>query len=282
MIKHVPTGLGHPYRTEPFERSPHFPAVNEKIVLRVCVLPNLPEVTLHVVEDGVTANYQMKNDGSASTKDLSEYGIPDKELFSNTHLEDAAIRSGEYGEWDSWSAEITMGAKEISYYFTTSDFKSESFLLKPSQWVPLNYVDSELKIIDEEWLIDTSGNAHKVSFSIEIQQSDHVIGFGERFHSIEQNGELVDAIVYEEYKGQGHRTYLPTPFAMVIGSNFAFHLQTSKNSRFDVAKKNPTKIYVEVDWDGKPGSLSLQKYSGNPSEMLHSYLDRGRGETRAK
>jgi alpha-glucosidase (family GH31 glycosyl hydrolase) len=272
MIKHVPTGLGHPYRTEPFERSPHFPVVDEKVTLRVCVLPGESSVTLHFVEDGAEQRYEMKNDGSALARDLGEYGLPDKEIFSNTHLEDAAARSGEYGHWDSWSAEVTLGSKEVTYFFSTQKEKSAEYSLLPSQWVPLNLVDSEIPIVGEEWLVDMRGVAHKVRFAIGINEGDRVIGFGERFHSIVQNGELVDAIVYEEYKGQGHRTYLPTPFAMIIGSNFAFHLQTTKNSRFDVAQKSPNKIYVEVDWDDLPSVLTVKKYAGKPAEMLYSHL----------
>lgn len=272
MIKHIPTGLGHPYRTEPFERSPHFPVVNEKVIVRACVLPGETSLTLHIIEDGVTRQYEMKNDGSALARDLGEYGLPDKEIISNTHLEDAAARSGEYGHWDSWSAEITVGSKEITYYFSTQTEKSDEYSLLPSQWVPLNLVNSEIAIAHEEWLVDVRGFAHKVRFGIGISENDRVIGFGERFHSIVQNGELVDAIVYEEYKGQGHRTYLPTPFAMIIGSNFAFHLQTTKNSRFDVAQKSPNKIYVEVDWDDLPSVLMVKKYAGKPAEMLHSHL----------
>lgn len=272
MIKHVPTGLGHPYRTEPFERSPHFPVLNEKIVVRACLLPGETSVTLHVIEDGTELQYIMNNDGSALARDLGDYGLPDKEIFSNTHLEDAAARSGEYGHWDSWSAEISMGSKELSYYFSTQQERSKEYSLQPSQWVPLNLVNSEIPILDEEWLVDMCGVAHKVRFAIEIKESDRVVGFGERFHSVLQNGELVDAIVYEEYKGQGHRTYLPTPFAMVIGSNFAFHLETTKNSRFDVAKKDPNKIYIEVDWDDLPTALTVKKYSGKPAEMLYGHL----------
>lgn len=272
MIKHIPTGLGHPYRTEPFERTPHFPTIGSKVTLRVCVDPEVTHVIAHITVDGVTHEQSLINMGSASAQDLGEYGKPDKEIFSNTHLEDAAARSGEYGHWDSWITEIEMDSKPISYYFTSPHGKSELFTLEPSEWIKASHITTDLTTSDEEWLVDLSGNAHRFRFSIPIASTDRIVGFGERFHSVEQNGELVDAIVYEEYKGQGHRTYLPTPFAMVIGSNFGFHLKTTKNSRFDIGRSNPEKIKVEVDWEGAPAPFHISRYLGTPAQILRAYL----------
>lgn len=272
MIKHIPTGLGHPYRTEPFERSPHFPAIDEMVTIRICTDPDQQRLTLHLVEDGVENEIEMQNEGSASARDLGEYGLPDKEIFSNTHLEDAAARSGEYGHWDSWSANVKVGRNTIQYYFTSATERSENFEIDPSQWMALRHITSPLEIESEEWLINSTGQAQKVRFAISIPAESKLIGFGERFHSIVQNGELVDAVVYEEYKGQGHRTYLPTPFAIAVGANFGFHVATSKNSRFDIAHRNPEKIYIEVDWSGAPGPLEVKGYFGSPSQVLLAHL----------
>ncbi len=273
MIKHIPTGLGHPYRTEPFERTPHFPTIGSEVTLRVCVEPQVTAVTAHITIDGLTKTQEMTNQGTAVARDLGEYGQPDKEIFSNTHLEDAAARSGEYGHWDSWSTDITIGTSTVTYFFTTDSSETDKYVMEPSQWMKANHIQSEIQIDDEEWLVDISGKAHNVRFSIPLKAGDHVVGFGERFHSVEQNGELVDAVVYEEYKGQGHRTYLPTPFAMVIGSNYGFHLQTTKNSRFDVACSNASKIKVELDWDGTPAPVGISAYHGTPAQILRAHLE---------
>lgn len=273
MIKHIPTGLGHPYRTEPFERTPHFPLSNSNLLIRVCTEPDASEVLLHCIENDIERTLLMKNDGSASAKDLGKYGIPDKEIFSNTHLEDAAIRSGEYGHWDSWSAEVSVSDGVLEYYFSTSNETSDRFKVTPSSWQAKTLIVTELSINNEEWLIDSYGIAHSLRFTIPIKSGEHVVGFGERFHSVEQNGELVDAVVYEEYKGQGHRTYLPTPFAIVVGGGYGFHLQSSRNSRFDVLATSPDRILVEVDWDGEPAEFNVSKYVGTPAEVLRSYLE---------
>jgi 1,3-alpha-isomaltosidase len=272
MLKHIPAGLGHPYRTEPFERSPHFPESDSLVVIRVCTEQEVSEVFLHLNEDGVDRTLQLSKEGSAVAQDLGEYGKPDKEIFSNTHLEDAAVRSGEYSDWDCWNGEIKIGTTPLTYHFSKDGEISETFEVVPSQWCRLDYVTSEIAIEEEEWLVSPSGLASKLRFQIPLGSDQHVIGFGERFHSIVQNGELVDAVVYEEYKGQGHRTYLPTPFALVVGGNFGFHLQTTKNTRFDLSNSHKGFIKVEVEWSDRPSGLNLQKYNGTAAEVLRQYL----------
>jgi alpha-glucosidase (family GH31 glycosyl hydrolase) len=272
MLKHIPVGIGHPYRTEPFERTPHFPEIDSSVVIRVCTEQEVKEVLLHINEDGVIRTLKLSNEGNAVAQDLGEYGKPDKEIFSNTHLEDAAVRSGEYSDWDSWSGVIKIGSTPLTYYFSKDNEDSEKFEVVPSQWRRLHHVTSEIEVEDEEWLVGPSGAASRVRFKIPIESKMHVIGFGERFHSIVQNGELVDAVVYEEYKGQGHRTYLPTPFAVVIGGNFGFHLQTTRNARFDLSCIHKGFIEVDVEWSDYPAKLNLQRYDGTPAEVLHQYL----------
>ena len=47
-----------------------------------------------------------------------------------------------------------------------------------------------------------------------------MVGFGERFDRLDQRGHRLDAVVFEQYKGQAAtgRTYFPMPFAHVISS----------------------------------------------------------------
>lgn len=276
MIKHVPTGLGHPYRTEPFERTPHFPIAGDEITFRVSADQSISNIEIHI--DGISP-VQLKMVGPAKAQDMSKYGMTDKELFSNTHLEDAAVRSGEYGEWNQWEITVNDLNSDFSYYFSSENEKTESFSVQFSTWTIFS--ESKIKvtenrpvpIINERWLVDSKGEAHSLRFSIPIDKSHHFVGLGERFHSVDQAGELVDSIVYEEYKGQGHRTYLTTPFVNVIGGNFGFHIVTARNCRFDIGNSNPEEMIIEIDWDGLPGEIDLNFYKGSPIEILNAYLN---------
>src|SRR5258705_459990 len=52
------------------------------------------------------------------------------------------------------------------------------------------------------WLADSTG-PRRVRFSMRLRPADHVVGFGERFHGLDQRGETLDAVVFEQYKHQG-------------------------------------------------------------------------------
>jgi D-alanyl-D-alanine dipeptidase len=44
-----------------------------------------------------------------------------------------------------------------------------------------------------------------------LAESERLVGFGERFDALNQRGHAFDSTVYEQYKNQGNRTYLPIP-----------------------------------------------------------------------
>ncbi len=275
MIKHIPLGIGHPYRTEPFERTPHYPLAGEKITFRVCA--DLDTDSIFINLDN-REPLRLSLIGPARSQDLSEYGATDKEFISNSHLEDAAIRSGEYSEWNLW--EITIGDifEDFKYYFSSVNEKTEVFEVNICEWLELPDFQIKVngilstKINSQYWLMDSNKKAHAFRFGLEIDPSHHFVGLGERFHSVDQFGQLVDSIVYEEYKGQGHRTYLTTPFVNAIGGNYGFHIDTARNCRFDIGSTNSNEMLVEVEWDNKPESLNLNFYSGKPIEVLNAYL----------
>jgi alpha-glucosidase (family GH31 glycosyl hydrolase) len=111
----------------------------------------------------------------------------------------------------------------------------------------------------------------RVRFALRLESEEHVVGFGERFNALDQRGRQLDAVVYEQYKGQGARTYLPMPFAMVTGrTTWGFHVETSRRTWFDVGKTNADRLWIEAaldpsEWDP---TVNLWLWQGAPSEVL--------------
>jgi len=132
------------------------------------------------------------------------------------------------------------------------------------------------------WLRDADG-VHRVRFALRLEPHEHVVGFGERFDAVDQRGRELDAVVFEQYKSQGEhgRTYLPMPFAHVVGGQgWGFHVRTSRRSWFDVAASTPDAVVVEVALGGADRErLELALYSGAPHEVLSAFGDEvGRAE----
>ena len=282
MLKHEPIGLGHPYRIEPFERTPHYPTGEEKIVFRICTDLDTEFVNLILDVSGVRQTYSLEKVGPAIAEEIIDYGKTAKEFVSDSHLADAAERSGEYSNLTQWSIKITSPNREVPilYWFENASEISELHTFKVHKWLSV----SESKVVctgqlpdgvfisNEEWLTDLMGNVRKVRFTLPLQEGEKVVGFGERFHSVVQNNDIVDAIVYEEYKGQGHRTYLPTPFAHVIGGHYGFYINTTTPTFFDVGRSSKNLLAIEVEVPPERLTLQVDFYLGDPSEVLFQHL----------
>ena len=280
MIRHKPEGLGHPYRCEPFQCWPALPIAGEPWAIYVVTDDQVKSVNLHLKSNGALEVIALVNLGVTSSQDRTPYGATSKEIFSNTHLEDAAVRSGEYPGQIAWGHNVAQIADvtNFSYHFITNTGEtSETFLASSMRWntsseryLKINGLpELSSKVSAPEFLLGPEGIATKTRFKIVLNPNDKVVGFGERFHSVVQNGEYVDAVVYEEYKGQGHRTYLPMPFAHVIGANFAFHIKTSTNTRYFVS---PLAIHVEVDLVSGQDPLEIDLFAGSPQDSLRQFL----------
>ena len=283
MLNHAPLGLGHPYRYEPDQRVPIYPIAGQTWKVRARTDDQTLSVSLHLRRESKTEIYTLSFLGNAHSDDHGPYGQTAKYTGGNTHLADAAARSGEYpGEFE-WEIELPILDKfeEVTYWLESDRGEhTEPYSVCALAWSP----DTEgflkinknpeinIQLSDTEILKDASGLIFRVRTCLPLAEHDRVIGFGERFHSIDQRGEFVDAVVYEEYKGQGHRTYLPAPFAMVIGSNYGFYVNTSTSSRYDVGVTQINSIIIEVDIAPDASECEIEIYSGDPSSILKQYL----------
>jgi alpha-glucosidase (family GH31 glycosyl hydrolase) len=122
------------------------------------------------------------------------------------------------------------------------------------------------------WLA-AGASMKRVRFALRLEPDDHVVGFGERFDVLDQRGRALDAVVFEQYKAQGARTYMPMPFAIVVGGGWGFHVATSRRVWFDVGQADQRLLWIEADLDDDP-RLELELFSGSPAEVLTAFLDR--------
>lgn len=66
-----------------------------------------------------------------------------------------------------------------------------------------------------------------------VGASERLYGLGERFVDPDRNGDVWDVRVYEEYKEQGKRTYLPMPF-LLSERNYGVWFDVDEPSLFDL------------------------------------------------
>lgn len=240
-------------------------------------------VFLYLRRGLVTHVHTLQYLGFPSPEDHGPYGKTAKFKGKDTHLSEISASVGGNIQEKEWEVGLPVldENEEVTYWLESgSGEHTDLFTLSAHVWVPdaegyirqIGSLPKGIALADKELLKDSSGKVFRVRFSLPLTTEDHVVGFGERFHSIDQRGEFVDAVVYEEYKGQGHRTYLPAPFGMIIGSDYGFYLKTANPSRYDIGATSPNRLAVEVDMSPAQSRLEFKSYCGSATEMLHQYM----------
>jgi len=90
-------------------------------------------------------------------------------------------------------------------------------------------------------------------------------GFGERYNALNQAGNRVDQFVYNQYKEQGLRTYMPMPVGYT-DAGFGLHLATDAYSWFDLGNPGETRLGVEAE------GLGIDLLSGSVAEQISQFM----------
>ncbi|MER7275124.1 TIM-barrel domain-containing protein [Dactylosporangium sp. NPDC000244] len=270
MIRHRPFGSGHAYQPSIDQRVPVRPPTGEPVNLGVAAAATVTAVRCEW--DGGT--FDLAKDGAATGPVAGAEG----------HLASAA--AGHRGRSVRWSADSPPlpPGRTVRYRFVATDGtvtrRTRWFQVSGAAWSPTGgtlTTHGESRIVpgSVSWLADGEG-VHRVRFALRLDGGEHVLGFGERFDRLDQRGHAIDATVFEQYKGQGAagRTYLPMPFAHVLGgTGWAFHVDTAERTWFDIGDA------IQIEADVVDGRLDVHFLDGSPGENLARWLDRvGRPE----
>ena len=292
LLVHRPHGIEHPYATSLDQRIPVLPLAGEPVLLGVQALANLESVSCEwapVAGDPTVLPMAPRLADAADAAALAG---------GEGHL--AAAQAASLGGDGGWAVQTPPLAASAGYRYrfhaTARDGATQTtdwYAVAPARWVTdlpaglaatLTGADARLVAGSVEWLV-TDDAVHRVRFALGLGEGDHVVGFGERFDHLDQRGRRLDAVVFEQYKSQGAhgRTYLPMPFAHVVGrdgSAWGFHVRTTRRSWYDVGVSEADRLVVEVALGGSASeSLDVGLYDGDPTAVLRAFLDEvGRAE----
>ncbi|ADB30989.1 glycoside hydrolase family 31 [Kribbella flavida DSM 17836] len=272
MIKHRPHGIEHPYAVSPDQRVPVLPLAGEPVLLGVVA----PEADRVVCEWG-TLELPLSATSAAAADAAALAG-------GEGHLSEAQAKS--LGADGAWSVQTPPLAEPVKYRFHAhrggAAESTEWFEVSPAVWTADGVGEVRgggERVRGVEWLVSSQG-VHRGRFRLQLQDGDRLVGFGERYDALDQRGRELDAVVFEQYKAQGvhGRTYLPMPFAHVVGADgngWGFHVRTSRRTWYSSAGNELT---VEVALGDEP-VVDLAIYEGDPATVLTGFLDEvGRAE----
>ncbi len=273
--RHRPAGRGHAYLIEPDQRVPLHPLAGLPFEVRATTRAGVSRVQAELEANGevVTLNAALRGDAVPDV--VPVWGVTAPRV-ADGHLADAVARLGEQPGRSSWSVELP--GETLRYRFLAEGRHTRWFDVVPCAWQSdggtLRCEGDSERLVEGTvaWLRDDD-LSFRVRFALRLEPGERVVGFGERFDALDQRGRLVDTAVFDQYKGQGARSYLPMPFAIVAGGDFGFHVDTARRCWFDVGKSDSGLLVVEVDLE--PGELDpvipLRIFSGTPAEVLRAF-----------
>lgn len=285
LLVHRPQGVGHPYAPSAEQRCPVLPVDGQMVRLGVVAGPTVGSVVCELVTDDGTGaqppTWLALAPATPDERDLAALA------GGEGHLAGAqAAATAADGGWEVRIGPVRAGTR-YRYRFHCGSVHTGWFEFVPGRWVRgagTLSIDSD-RLIDGsvEWLV-ADGAVHRARFGLRLEPDEHVVGFGERFDALDQRGRRLDAVVFEQYKAQGRhgRTYLPMPFAHVVGprTSWGFHVRTTRRTWYDVAASTPDRLQVEVALGGAAeAAVDVAVYRGTPAQVLAAFTaEVGRAE----
>ncbi|KRF28110.1 TIM-barrel domain-containing protein [Paenibacillus sp. Soil787] len=121
-----------------------------------------------------------------------------------------------------------------------------------------------------EALTDGSGCLHKLRLNLKTKPEQRWFGMGERFSHYEYSGQEVDQYVYNQYRDQGLKTYMPVPFAISSGG-YAIFVDTALYSTFRFHTRLSDLVEVEADVSPVSQQLVAYLFAEEPLTMVGQF-----------
>ena len=101
------------------------------------------------------------------------------------------------------------------------------------------------------WLMGEGNRPLRMRQCFSSPPGESFYGFGERYNALDQRGNELDVRVFEQYKDQGRRTYLPVPFCL-SSRGYGLYLATCRHVAYDLAasRRDAWSFDAEVGPDG--------------------------------
>lgn len=125
------------------------------------------------------------------------------------------------------------------------------------------------------WLATCQGEATRLQLAFKTEAGEAFYGLGERFTGPNLKGQRWDVRVYEEYKEQGRRSYLPLPF-LVSTRAYGLWLDAEEPSEFDLTGETCTITLEKLPTEA--ATLSLRVLVAEESYGVTAAFTRLTGE----
>ncbi|MHC5955430.1 glycoside hydrolase family 31 protein [Enterococcus gallinarum] len=302
---HKPLGNSNVYNQLPYERAPHYPTVKEKCVFNVQVnASDIQEVFMHlegiaekfpcrlvdetlriyqaVVE--IPANYQGGNYFFTLISEKNEKS----EVYELAIQKNSALNRIEFIGSNEKENIYSIKNEEESIYLLFQETK----LLLSQEKPELDSIEVNKKMarIDSQNHLFVSNETLAFSLSEDFVEIHELVGkgiigttlrikdkaqiyygFGERYNSVNQLGNTIDCFVYNQYRDQGTRTYMPMPYYFT-DCNYGLFINSNYYTRFDLQDSNKFEVDIYIETGENNVLAEIDLLHGDMKEMISQYI----------
>lgn len=283
MIRHRPFGSGHPYSIDTEQRSPVDPVAGEPLTLGVRVTPEVDAVVLQWDDGASVSEHPLDRtqrrsrgqtvDGGHLASAQARLARAARGFAVTLPADDARLTAGTPARYRFVGGPAASPSTQRTRWF---EVRVAGWKAAPDETVAAaagaGLVPGSVEVLDD------GERVRRVRFALALAPGEHVAGFGERFDVLDHRGASLDSVVFEQYKSQGaeRKTYLPMPFAHVVGGRgWGFHVRSSRRVWFDVGESAPDRLVIEAEVDslsGATGAIEVAAYTGTPHQVLDAFL----------
>ncbi|WEM45529.1 glycoside hydrolase family 31 protein (plasmid) [Photobacterium sp. DA100] len=300
QVIHKPLGNENRYEPQPFERSPWHVHQQEGFVVNALIQGglNIDDVRLQLNngdEVSLLAPTTIQGDRISFVVEPSQWatevtysfvidGLPVSQEYTFSPVEITTVTQLENIEVDDYALTAAFRIGQESYRVSVE--RQGGLLLRvesQDSFQPLanrELLDCQLdtregilaindahcQLVIESISISSQG---EVSISFINDESTGYYGFGQRYNHINQRGNIVDNYVYNQYKDQGIKTYIPMPY-FLTNRGFGMLLNQDEYSEFDLQATQKGRMRISLERE----KLSLSIFTGSPYEQYHQFCQK--------
>ncbi|MDR3242302.1 MAG: glycosyl hydrolase [Lactobacillaceae bacterium] len=298
---HKPLGNGNVYETLPIERVPHYPQLETKCVLNVQIVGSdiapvliFPDLSLEIqgqLLDAKAQIYQFTVVASMAMSQQPYYFELDGQYRSTNYHFEIEVRH-------SILAVSFVGANEqANVYQCEMDNGAQLYLLGKEQGISfsptLPAINEQTELTNlwcyQDYLLSCAGQKlslskeqpfsvasilgkgiYRFTFNLLDDPQTNYYGFGERYNAINQRGNILDCFVYNQYRDQGTRTYLPMPY-YVTDRGYGLFIDTNYYTQFDLQNHELGVVSVTIETDPNDFDFEIQILTGSVKKMVQQF-----------
>jgi len=176
------------------------------------------------------------------------------------------------GEWEAADDPAWDGEMAVGRYWLRVDAASGHLELRDAQDRIVARTYDSGGTAPFEALTDGTGAVHKLRLNLRLEPDERMYGTGERYADLEYAGRDVDHYVFNQYRSQGMRTYIPVPLA-ISSKGYGLYLDTGMYSVFRFGSRLGDRFEVEVDVQPDRPRTAWYLFPGAPADVLQAYAD---------